>query len=93
MLAPDFAEAWLARALVKFQAGDYAGAIRDIEATLQREPRQFVALQTLSRIAEAQGDWKGALAAWQKVLELDPRTPHAQERLEMLQDKAFGEPT
>jgi len=93
VLAPDDAEAWLARALAKFHAGDYPGAIRDIEATLQREPRQFVALQTLSRIAEAQGDWKGALAAWQKVLELDPRTPKGQDRLRMLQRKAFGERT
>jgi tetratricopeptide (TPR) repeat protein len=93
VLAPDDAEAWLARALAKFHAGDYPGAIRDIEATLAREPRQFVALQTLSRIAEAQGDWKGALAAWQKVLELDPRTPKGQDRLQMLQRKALGERT
>jgi tetratricopeptide (TPR) repeat protein len=93
VLAPDYAEAWLARALAKFHAGDYPGAIGDIEATLQREPRHFGALQTLSRIAEAQEDWKGALAAWQKVLELDPRTPDGQDRLEMLQRKAFGERT
>jgi tetratricopeptide (TPR) repeat protein len=93
VLAPDYAEAWLARALVKFHAGDYPGAIRDIEATLRREPRHFGALQTLSRIAEAQGDWKGALAAWQKVLELDPHTLHGLDRLELLQRKAFGERT
>jgi tetratricopeptide (TPR) repeat protein len=93
VLAPGYAEAWLCRALAKFHTGDYPGAIRDIEATLQREPRHFAALQTLSRIAEAAGDWKGALAAWQKALEIDPRTPHGQERLEMLRRKAFGEAT
>jgi tetratricopeptide (TPR) repeat protein len=93
VLAPDYAEAWLDRAQAKFHAGDYRGAIRDIEATLEREPRQFVALQTLSRIAEAQGDWKGALAAWQKALEIDPRTPNAQERLQMLRRKVEGEAT
>jgi tetratricopeptide (TPR) repeat protein len=93
VLAPDYAEAWLARARAKFHAGDYPGAIRDIEATLQREPRHFAAWQALSRIAEAQEDWKGALAAWRKVLELDPRTPDGQDRLDMLQRKAFGEPT
>ena len=53
----------------------------------------FVALQTLSHIAEAQADWKGALAAWQKVLELDPRTPDGQERLQMLRRRALGEST
>jgi tetratricopeptide (TPR) repeat protein len=93
VLAPDYADAWLHRALAKFHAGDYRGAVRDIEATLQREPRHFVAWQTLSRIAEAQEDWKGALAAWQKVLDLDPQTPHGQERLDMLRRKAFGEST
>jgi tetratricopeptide (TPR) repeat protein len=93
VLAPDYADAWLNRALAKFHAGDYHGAIRDIEATLDREPRHFVALQALSRIAEAQQDWKGALAAWQKALEIDPRTPHGQERLEMLKRKAYGEAT
>ena len=93
VLEPDYAEAWLRRALAKFHAGDYSGAIRDIQATLQREPRHFVALQTLSRIAEAQGDWKGALAAWEKVLELDPRTPDGRDRLQMLRRKALGKST
>lgn len=93
VLEPDYAEAWLHRAQAKFHAGDYRGAIRDIEATLRREPRHFVALQTLSRIAEAQQDYKGALMAWERVLQLDPRTPDGQERLLMLQRKAFGKST
>ena len=93
VLAPDYAEAWLSRALAKFHAGDIPGAIRDLQATLRREPRHFVALQTLSHIAEAQDDWKGALAAWEKVLELDPRTPEGQDRLKMLRRKATGEST
>jgi tetratricopeptide (TPR) repeat protein len=93
VLAPDYPEAWLSRALTKSHAGDYPGAIRDIQATLQREPRHFVALQTLSRIAEAQQDWKGALAAWEKALEIDPRMPQGQDRLQTLRRKVFGEAT
>lgn len=93
VLAPDYAEAWLTRALAKFHAGDTQGAIRDLQATLRREPRHFVALQTLSRIAEAQQDWKGALAAWEKALELDPRMPDGQERLKLLRRKASGQST
>lgn len=75
VLAPDDAEAWLARARAAFAAGDHAAAIRDIEATLAREPRHFGAWRLLSRIAEARGDWQGALAAWRKMLELAPHTP------------------
>ena len=93
VLAPDYAEAWLARARATFAAGDYAAAIRDIEATLAREPRHFGAWRLLSRIAEARGDWKGALAAWRKMLELAPHTPDGEERLQMLERKANGEAT
>ena len=93
VLAPDYPETWLRRAVVRLHLGDYRGAIRDIEAVLAREPRHFVALQTLSHIAEAQGDWKGALAAWKKALEIDPRAADGQERLQLLQRRALGEPT
>jgi tetratricopeptide (TPR) repeat protein len=92
-LEPDLAEAFNHRAVARFQGGDYVGALRDIEATLQREPRHFDAFQVLSRIAEARGDWAGALAAWQKALDLDPKTPGGQERLNMLTQKVQGEAT
>ena len=93
VLDPELPEAYLRRALARFQLGDYTGAVRDIQAVLQREPRHFAALQTLSRIAEAQNDFRGALAAWQKVLELSPKTPNGAERLATLKRKALGEET
>ena len=92
-LQPDDAEAWHQRAIARYHAGDIPGAIRDLQATLRREPRHFVALETLSHIAEAQDDWKGAYAAWQKVLELDPKTPGGADRLKDLKKHAFGEDT
>jgi tetratricopeptide (TPR) repeat protein len=90
-LEPDLAEAYDRRAIAHFELGDYDGAVRDIEETLKREPRHFAALQGLSRIAEARGDWKGALAAWEKSLELDPKTPSGEDRLKLLRRKALGE--
>ncbi len=93
VLDPKLAEAYHQRAIARFQAGDTAGAIADIQATLHLEPRNFAALQTLSRIAEAGDNWKGAYEAWRKVLELDPMTPGGKDRLKELKVKAFGEQT
>lgn len=92
-LDPDLAEAYHQRAIARFAAGDTPGAINDIQATLQHEPRSFAALQTLSAIAEAQKDWKGAYAAWRKVMEIDPKTPGGETRLKDLRRRALGEET
>ena len=56
-------------------AGDTQGAVADIQATLQHEPRSFAAFETLAEISMARNDWKGAYESWQKVMELDPKTP------------------
>ncbi len=92
-LEPDLAEAYDRRAVARYLQGDYTGAIIDIQATLQREPRSFIAFQGLSRIAEARGDLKGALAAWRRALELDPKTPGGDTRLRELVHKVEGERT
>jgi len=92
-LEPNLAEAFHRRALARFALGDYHGAIADIEQTLRREPRQFGAFQSLSHIAEAQGDFKGARAAWLKVMEISPKTPGGEERLRLLKRKVEGEAT
>ena len=90
-LDPSLAEAYHQRAVARFASGDTPGAIADIQATLQREPRSFAAFETLSEIAEARKDWKSAYAAWQKLLEIDPKTPGGQERLKDLRRHALGE--
>jgi tetratricopeptide (TPR) repeat protein len=92
-LEPDFAEGYNHRAAARAVQGDYAGAVRDIEEALKRNPRNFSALQGLSHIAEQQHNWKGALEAWQKSLDIDPRTPGGLDRLDMLQKKVDGEAT
>ncbi len=90
-LDPSLLEAWRGRAQARLRGGDPAGAVRDIQEVLRREPRDFAALQDLSHVAEAQRDWKGALAAWQKVLELDPKTPDGRDRLQDLRRRALGD--
>lgn len=92
-LQPDVAEAWHQRALARYHAGDVNGAIHDLQETIKLEPRDFLAFRTLTEIAAAREDWKGAYAAWQKVMELDPKTPGGEERLRLLKRKAVGEDT
>lgn len=92
-LDATLAEAYHQRGVAKYQAGDTEGAIRDIQETLRREPRDFAALRTLTEIASAREDWKGAYAAWQKLLEIDPLTPNGEEKLKDLKRRAFGEET
>jgi cytochrome c-type biogenesis protein CcmH/NrfG len=92
-LQPDVAEAWHQRAMARYHAGDVKGAILDLEETIRLEPREFAAFRTLAEIAIAREDWKSAYAAWQKVMELDPKTPGGEERLRLLKRKAVGEDT
>jgi tetratricopeptide (TPR) repeat protein len=92
-LDPNLAEAYHQRARARFAAGDSQGAIADIEQTLQRQPRDFAALQTLAAIAESRQDWKGAYAAWQKLLDLDPMTHGGADKLKDLRRRALGEET
>jgi tetratricopeptide (TPR) repeat protein len=92
-LDPNLAEAYHQRAIARFAAGDTQGAVADIQATLQHEPRSFAAFETLTEISMARNDWKGAYEAWQKVLELDPKTPGGADRLKDLRRRALGEET
>jgi tetratricopeptide (TPR) repeat protein len=90
-LAPDNIEVVHYRALARYHQGDVAGAYRDLEAVLSREPRHFLAWRSLSEIAEAQGNLKAAFAAWQKLIELDPKTKNGAAHLEDLRRRVEGE--
>ena len=92
-LQPDLIEAWRGRALARARLGDTKGAEHDIAETIKREPRQFEALQDLSHVAEQSGDWKGAYAAWVRVMAIDPKTPGGADRLKDLKRRAFGDET
>jgi len=92
VLQPELADLWRRRAEARFAMGDEPGAISDLAQALAREPRLVPAFADLSRFAEARHDNKRALAAWRKVLELDPKTDGAKARLERLEKKLNGEP-
>ncbi|MBC7801623.1 MAG: hypothetical protein H7Z10_13460 [Gemmatimonadaceae bacterium] len=92
-LEPDLLEAWRGRAQARSRLGDSSGAVRDIQEALRREPRNFAALQDLSRMAEGATDWRGALAAHEQLLKVAPRTPGGQARLRDLRRRALGDDT
>lgn len=92
-LDPDLSAAYRQRGIAKYQDGDVGGAIMDMQETLKREPRDFVALKTLTNIAASHENWKAAYEAWQKMLEIDPKTPGGEERLNDLRRRAFGQET
>lgn len=90
-LDPDNPEIYRRRAEARMQVGDLDGAVRDIEEVVRREPRHYAAFADLSRVAEQRGDWRGAYAAWQRVMALDPKTPGGAERLRDLRRRALGD--
>jgi tetratricopeptide (TPR) repeat protein len=91
-LQPDQALLWRLHAEARFANGDTTGAYEDLAQALAREPRCFPALIDLSHFAEARNDYKRALEAWQQLLTIDPKTPHAAGRLDALQRRVSGEP-
>jgi len=92
-LAPSNAETWHLRAQAFAAAGDDLNAIQDIQATLTREPRHFVALFGLAGLQEKSGDLAGAVRSLEAVLELYPLMPNVADRLKDLRRRAFGDVT
>lgn len=88
---PSYADAYAGRAIARFRTGDIGGAVADIATALKHDPSLFPVFDTLSRIAEARGDWHAALLAWQRYADADPRGEGVAERLRELQQKAEGE--
>lgn len=85
-VAPNFAEGWNKRATVAFYLGDMDGSVRDIQKTLELEPRHFGALSGLSMIYEAVGKVEAALDVLEQVKEIYPGMPGIDTRMLALRD-------
>jgi tetratricopeptide (TPR) repeat protein len=86
-LEPTFAEAWNKRATVRYLLGDDSGSIDDIARTLQLEPRHFGAISGLGLINLRNGQPRIALEAFERVLEIHPRSPSANEYVRRLRGR------
>ena len=70
--APDWAEAWNKRATARYLARDFAGAIRDCEATLARKPHHFGALSGQGICHLALEQYAPAAALFRRALAVHP---------------------
>lgn len=88
--APDFAEAYNARATAYFQAGKYGPSLEDIRRTLQLNPRHFGALSGMALILEEIGRPEDALAAWREVETINPNQQGLTDALVRLERQVEG---
>lgn len=83
--APNFAEAWNARATTFFLMGEYALAIADVEHVLALNPQHFGALQGLAVMFEQMGQTDLALDALRAVHDIHPNQPDVLASIERLE--------
>ena len=83
--APEFPEAYNARATAYFMAGLYGPALKDIGTVLTREPRHFGALSGLAVILEETGDEAVALEVLYKIREIHPQMEGLSARIAALE--------
>ena len=91
--APGFAEAWNKRATVLYLMGRLQESAKDVEQTLNLEPRHFGALSGKGLILMALKDWSGAIEAFEQGLKVHPNMSSAQSHLQFLKKKQRDEMT
>lgn len=77
--------AHLGLGIANFHLRDDRAAERELQRTLELNPREKTAYQVLGEIAQRKDDLGTAAAYWEKVLELDPSNDAIRARLERIQ--------
>ena len=83
---PDFAECWNKRATLYYMLGEYTASVRDIERTLELEPRHFGALSGLGLIHLANGEYVKAKSVFEAVLRIHPHARGARQNIELIDE-------
>jgi tetratricopeptide (TPR) repeat protein len=89
--APDYAEGWSQRAHVLYLEGEVHRALGDLRRALALDPNHFRALSALGHILREYGAKEGALAAYRKLLEVNPFAEGAQKAVEELEREVKGQ--
>ncbi len=82
---PNFAEGWNMRATIHYMRGEYEASIRDVERTMELEPRHFGALAGLGLIYATLREYDAALAAYQAALALNPHLSGVRANIRLIQ--------
>ena len=89
--APDFAEAWNARATAYYMAGEFGPSVADIAKVLTLNPRHFGALSGLALILEETGKPERALEVYKAALAIHPHLQGAADAVTRLEIEAEGQ--
>ena len=89
--APEFAEAWNARATAYYQIGQFGPSIAEIGRVLELNPRHFGALSGLGSIFEELDRPKQALQVYQAALAIHPHLAGVLEAVERLEEELSGQ--
>jgi tetratricopeptide (TPR) repeat protein len=90
-IAPDYTEGWSQRARVLYTENEAQRAIGDLRRALALDPNHFRALDALGHILRELGEKKGALRAYEKLLEVHPFWPGAKQAIEELGREVGGQ--
>ena len=88
--APDFAEAYNARAEAYYRAGRLGPALADLGRVLTLNPRQFAAMSGLGMILADVDKPKDALAVFRMSLAIQPHQPQIEKAVKRLEAQAAG---
>ena len=87
---PSLSEGWNKRATVFYLMGDLDASVRDIQKTLELEPRHFGALSGLGLIYIETEQYPAAIRAFDRALEIHPQQPLIRAQEKILRDKLKG---
>lgn len=92
IIDPDYHEVWFRRARLNMLEDNYSEALKDMNATLEREPRHYYAWLGLAAIAERLGGSHEALEAIQESLAIYPDFQPAKDVEKRLKPELEGLP-
>jgi tetratricopeptide (TPR) repeat protein len=88
---PDWAEAWNARATLRYLDDDTKGSMADSAETLKREPRHLGALSGMAMILDGNAMYEDAVKVYERALAVAPHWKTAEDAIERLRKTIAGQ--